>query len=455
MKMIYALIALLPLSAFAHQHDSTDRTLVSLRSTDEVKAYLRSQHVDILGVNMKEGTVEAYLSAEELTKLQALKAQFQFQVPGTLLRGPDPEYMNPSEVEARLQEYAAKYPELAQLKQIGESLEKRPIWAIKISDNVAIRERSEPVAFFNGMHHAREVMTPEVTMDIVDYLLSNYNSDAAVRQWVDGNEIWVIPMFNVDGNNKVWGGESMWRKNVRDGHGVDINRNYPYAWNGCRGSSGFTWAQDYRGKSAASEPETQAMMKFASEIRPVVSISYHAYSELVIYPYGCKPRRAETADVLETVGKDIGKLLDYTPGTSWETLYSVDGGDIDWLYNELQTLPYVIEVSSTKEGFQPDYAEWRDKTVLRNRAGWQYLLNRLNGPGVRGHLSAKGNEALVVEVKDATGKLFQNYRVNPDGTYHVVLNPGTYTLSFLAGTRVLESKQVTVTDRRLDLNASF
>ena len=61
----------------------------------------------------------------------------------------------------------------------------------------------------------------------------------------------------------------MWRKNTRDnngsggfdsGDGVDINRNYPYKWGSCNGSSGSTWAQDYRGTAPASEPETQVMM---------------------------------------------------------------------------------------------------------------------------------------------------------------------------------------------------
>lgn len=458
MKTLLSVMLALTTAAHAHNHNhSSDQgnTLVRLTATEQVKQFLRDQSADIFGVNIKANTIEAYLTDEQLHGLKSLKAPFHFEIPSTLLRGPDSEYLDPAEVEARLRDYVAKYPELAELKQVGESLEKRPIWAIKISDNVARHELNESVAFFNGMHHAREVMTPEVTTDIVDYLLSNYSSDEKVRQWVDNNEIWVLPMFNVDGNYKVWGGENMWRKNTRNGHGVDINRNYPYAWNSCRGSSGFTWAQDYRGPSAASEPETQAMMKFVGEIRPVFSISYHSYSELVIYPYGCKPRRAETAAVIEGIGKEMGRVLDYTAGTAWETLYSVDGGDIDWMYNEMQVIPFVIEVSSDSEGFQPDYAQWRDKTVERNRAGWQLLLDRLAGPGVRGHITASNETNLLVEVKLADGTVFQTYRVNPDGTYHIVLNPGTYTLTTKSGERVLATKTVTIADRRIDLDQTL
>jgi len=452
MRLLSALTFAFPLLASAHNPapgGGEADIYVRLRASDALKAQLRAVEADITGVDIPNGTVDAILTHQQVALLRARGIVTDFALPKALLRGPDPEYADPAEIEARLKEYASKYPDLASVRVMGKSLEGRDIWAIKISDNVRTKEKTEPVVFFNGMHHAREVMTPEVTMDIVDQLLTGYNTDSKVRRWVDDNEVWVVPMFNVDGSQKVWDGSNMWRKNVRGGYGVDINRNYPYAWKSCNGSSGSRFAQDYRGDAAGSEPETQAMMKFVGEIRPVMSISYHAYSELVIYPYGCRGRRAETATVVEKLGKDIAGVLGYTPGTSWETLYSVDGGDIDWLYNEMQVIPYVIEVSSSREGFQPDYAEWRDKTVEKNRAGWQLMLNRAAGPGIRGVLA--NGQGSVVEVRDAQNALVQNYRVNPDGSWHVVLQAGTYQLSFKDGERVVRSQTVTVSDKRVNL----
>src|SRR5690606_27444294 len=116
----------------------------------------------------------------------------------------------------------------------------------------------------------------------------------------------------------------------------DINRNYPVGWNSCNGSSGRTWAQDYRGESPASEPETQVMMSFVTKIRPVFNISYHSYSELVIFPYGCSPKNAK--GMVEKIGHELGKALDYKAGTAWELLYNADGGDIDWMYHDLGVL---------------------------------------------------------------------------------------------------------------------
>jgi hypothetical protein len=298
------------------------------------------------------------------------------------------------------------------------------------------------------MHHAREVMGPEIALDIIETLLTKYGKDSKVTHWVDSTEIWVLPMFNVDGNHIVWTDDNMWRKNARENYGVDINRNYPYAWGSCNGSSGSKWAQDYRGESAGSEPETKVMMNLVKEIRPVFDISYHSYSELVIYPMGCRGKRTQNADVVERIGKEIGSKLSYTAGTAWETLYSVDGGDIDWMYSEYQVIPYVIEVSSSADGFQPDYSK-RDSTVELNRGGWQLLLDRLDGPSIHGMVSTQTKSEtdfnVKVQKKDTNGyKDYMTYKGNPDGSFNLILNPGDYRL-IVSGAKIkTASKDVSV-----------
>jgi hypothetical protein len=355
---------------------------------------------------------------------------------------------------------------LVRIESIGKSVQNRDIWAIKISDNPDERELDEPRILFNAMHHAREVMSTEVALDIVDYLVTRYGTDPQVTRWVEGNEIWVVPMLNVDGNNKVWTADSMWRKNVKSGHGVDINRNYPYAWGACNGSSGSTSSDTYRGPSAGSEPETQALMSLVARVQPVFDISFHSYSELVLYPYGCDGRRSETSEVVEKIGREMARVLrrdsgngSYTAGTSWETLYSVDGGDIDWMYDTHNVIPYVIEVSSSSQGFQPPY-RWRQPTVERVRAGWQLLFTKLEQSGVRGVVTDDAGRALpqtmvtVQSMAPSAKALPVTWRVKTDGTYHLVLNPGMYRLKFELGDRS-SVKEVTVGAERVEVDVQL
>lgn len=410
-------------SAFAN-----DGMIVRFDLTDSMKTFLRANEFDITGVNYNTNEIEAFLTPEELKIIEAQKANIKFSYPQKLSLNPDSEYKNPNEIEDFIHAIHAKYPAITEIKSIGKSFEGRDIWAIKISDNADLDEQ-EPVFFVNGMHHAREVMTPEITTDMVEYLTSNYGKNTEVTSWVNNSEIWVIPMLNVDGNNKMWTEDSMWRKNTRNGFGVDINRNYPTGWNSCNGSSASTGAQDYRGAGPGSEPETQAMMNFVASVKPVFSISYHSYSEIVLYPFGCKPRKTPVDEAVESIGAEIAKKLDYKPGTPWELLYNADGGDIDWMYVEHQVIPYVIEVNSTFAGFHPNFARWRNKTVERNRPGWMHLLTKLQGPSLQG-VVAVGDYQVIKIMKAGDTKISQTYKINPDGSYYVILKPGTYDVSF-------------------------
>lgn len=306
------------------------------------------------------------------------------------IRKPDQEYKKPADVERILLDTQLKYPELAVVEVIGKSSEGRNINAIHLTNHKI--QGPKTAVIFDAMHHAREIMTPEVALDIVDYLTKNYATDEKVKKWMDSYSIWVVPQVNPDGNHKVWTSSSMWRKNNRGGYGVDNNRNYPYAWNTCNGSSGSKSSETYRGDKPASEPETNALMDLAKKVRPMFNISYHSTSEIVIYPMGCRPKHIPEADraVYEKVGRELANTLvkdsgqgKYQPGTAYELLYNVDGGSIDWMYDFDKIMAFVIEMNSSSQGFQPSYKKWRDSTVLRQRAGWMYILGRMSGPGIK------------------------------------------------------------------------
>ena len=455
-------IVIFSLNSFASAEQSSFinknwKFLASIKSNNFEKTFekLTSLNIDIAGVNIDAKEIDVLINDYDYQNLENNKKNFDKiiikEVKG-ISKGPDEEYKNPEEIEMIVEDFATRFPNITKRVSIGKSLEGRDIWAIKISDNPEIDEEDEPTALFNSMHHAREVMSPEVSIDIIETLLTGYGVDSQITNWVDSNVIWVLPMFNVDGNNRMWNEDKWWRKNARGNYGVDLNRNYPTGWNKCSGSSGWKYAQDYRGPSPASEPETQAMMNFISEIRPVFDISYHSYSELVIYPFGCKGERTATREVVEKIGKELGAMLNYKAGTAWELLYNADGGDIDWMYDTFQVIPFVIELNSNSEGFQPSYAKWRDKTVIKNRVGWQHLLNRLSQNGLRGKFSINNiavDDYFIKIYKENETTTFQTYKGHKTGLYHLVLNPGKYNLEFIVNNQIVKKENVTI-----DMNLS-
>ncbi len=376
---------------------------LSLKAAQEKKYYvevpfkgiqtlrdLEAQGFDIGGIDRAKQTVSIVVREGQMPKTHSMKVVSRREVDRL-----DAGYKKPADIEKFMADTAANYPELANVEVFGKSTEGRPLYVMHLTSTIAPPPAGGKQAiFFDSMHHAREVMTAEVGVDIIDYLTKNYATDAKVQKWMNSYDIWVIPMLNPDGNNKVWTSDNMWRKNTNGANGTDINRNYPFGWNSCGGSSSSPFAQDYHGTSAGSEVETKAIMNLATRIHPKIALSYHSYSELVIYPYGCSGEHIKGSDaaIYEGAGKELASKLPrengsgtYDVGTPYELLYDVDGGSEDWLYDSLKTMAFVIEMNSTSAGFQPSFAKFRDKTVKAQRAGWQYLLDRMEGPGVTGN----------------------------------------------------------------------
>ena len=214
--------------------------LGSIQGNNMLETFKQLSHmdIDIAGVDSDRKIIDVLMTDYDYQNLTKKGFDVIINEAKGISRGPDPEYKNPEEIERIVTEFADRFPHLTKKVSIGKSLEGRDIWAIKISDNPEVDENQEPKILFNSMHHAREVMTPEVSLDIIETLLNGYGGELNITNWVNSYEIWVIPMFNVDGNNKMWTVDSWWRKNARGGYGVDLNRNYPTGWNKCNGSSG-------------------------------------------------------------------------------------------------------------------------------------------------------------------------------------------------------------------------
>ena len=401
---------------------------------------LAEMHLDLAAVNTRNETADFVGGMDVFDGLKA--AGFDPVIVWSSTDHPTEalsDYLDPTEVATRFSNYEGLFPSLAKKYQIATTSEGRAVWAMKISDNVALEE-DEPVVFFDCQHHAREVMTEEICVDIVDYLLNQYNADPKVKAWVDNHEIWVIGTINPDGSNTVFTSDTSWRKNRRvngDGsYGVDINRNYPFAWGACGGSSNTPSAEDYRGPSASSEPETTGYVALARTHRPSLAVSYHSSSEFVLHPYGCdnvftpenRLERDLSSDLAARLVNDAGSGW-YEYGTSWELLYAVDGGMKDWFYGEIGASAWTIEVSSDNQGFQPDYATWRNSTVERNRPGWQYVLDRIDGSAVYGHVTNACTGAPLVatvgldEVVYSNGETPRLTEVN-FGRFHWLTTPG-------------------------------
>lgn len=278
-----------------------------------------------------------------------------------------------AEVILELDSMKLLYPNLITSKvSIGNTIENRPTYMVKISDNPQVDE-NEPEILYTALHHARE---PEGMMQMIYfmyYLLENYSTNPSVQYLVNNRELYFIPVVNPDGyeynrtTNPSGGG--MWRKNRRNNgggiYGVDLNRNYgPYAyWNSSNGGSSTSPSSDtYRGTAPFSEPETNNIKNFLATRKLKNALNYHTYGNYLIFPYGALNRETPDSLIFREYAIDMTNYNNYTYGTDLQTVnYSTRGNSDDYFYdgdivlNSGKIFAMTPEVGTT--GFWPSQAE--------------------------------------------------------------------------------------------------
>ncbi len=275
-------------------------------------------------------------------------------------------YYTYSEIVASLDSMIAHYPNIISQKySIGTSHEGRTLWAVKISDNPNIQE-NEPATGFDALVHAREPQSMATLMYFMWYLLENYGTDPVVTYLVNNREIYCTPVFNPDGyeyNRTTYpGGGGMWRKNRRNNggsYGVDLNRNFSYMWGyDNSGSSPTPSSETYRGPSAFSEPEAQAVRDHIIGKGIKTYFNMHSYQDAILYPWGYIDAYTPDSVTYREFASDMAALNGYSYGNSSDILgYPSNGSVRDWLYGEQvlknKIFGYTIEIGNYSDNFWP------------------------------------------------------------------------------------------------------
>ncbi|WP_439886817.1 M14 family zinc carboxypeptidase [Pseudomonas sp. MBLB4123] len=269
---------------------------------------------------------------------------------------------------------ASSKPNLAQWLDVGDSWEKRnnlgghDMRVLKLTNQAKTGDK--PKLFINSAIHAREYTTAALTLDFARWLVDGYGEDADATWILDHHEVHIMLMANPDGRKKAETGLS-WRKNTNQNYcgassnsrGADLNRNFTFGWNSTngQGSSGSQCNDTYRGPSAGSEPEIQALENYVRSLWPDrrgpgkndgapsdtsgIHLDIHSYSELVLWPWGDTSSPAPNGSALQTLGRKFAFFNGYSPQQSIG-LYPTDGTSDGISYGELGVAAYTFELGT-------------------------------------------------------------------------------------------------------------
>lgn len=247
-----------------------------------------------------------------------------------------------------MDDLAENYPGICRLDTIGQSVDGRPILAMKITDQPDVRE-PEPVFYYTSTIHGDETSGFMLLLRLTDYLVRNYGQDELTTRLVDNIEIWINPLANPDGtygsSDSAVSNPQRWNAN-----GVDLNRNFPGLTGGI---------VDY-------EPETLGQMHFMQDIHPLLSANIHDGSEVFNYPWDTWERlHADDAwyiwagrkyvDTVQARAIPLQYMSDQNNGiTNGYQWYSIDGGRQDYVNYYLHGREVTLELSREKNP-SPDF----------------------------------------------------------------------------------------------------
>jgi carboxypeptidase T len=354
-------LCLNPIPTWSHGNIESTTQWVAVRAKDKVaRTKLINQGLSIESVvdDMSYG----FAPESIVKKIIASGAEVTAHFPAdtfTKLDFPaeDAIYHNYGEMAQALADLADKYPTMVHRFSLGKTIEGRDIWGVRLNPHVedASTVTALPGIVFMGGHHAREHLSMELPMLYAEHLASNYGKDPVITDLMDKRDIYFIPMVNADGAefDVATGSYKMWRKNrkINAGNancpGVDLNRNYGFQW-GTGGSSTNACSDVFMGAQSFSEPETQAVKRFV-ESRPNLKIllSFHTYSELILYPWGHKYdpiTNARDLATYEKMARTMATWNGYTPQQSSD-LYIASGDTTDWSYGTLGIFSFTFELS--------------------------------------------------------------------------------------------------------------
>ena len=442
-----------------------EEILVSVKNPSrELLNWVQKQHIEI--IVFKEGVrLDLVLNEEELGFIEAKKYEYEILSTEEMRMRDIEGYRNYEDLTNELQQIAADYPEITSLTSLGNStcydyyLEgnnnysdfQYQIWCLKLSDNPQENE-DEPNIFYAAEIHAREPISLEVDMYILNYLVSNYGISDSVTNWIDNTQIWFIPLMNPDGHKLVTEGwHTMHRKNMRDNDGdgfpdystvdgVDLNRNFGYVW-GSNGASDNSSSSIYHGPNAWSEQEIVYVRDLIYAHKFYAGITYHSYGEDVLYPLGHLPGACsldhEIMDDLATeMANSIPKIGGsgyYTPMQAVDFGYTCQGTMGDWGYAEQRIFAFTIELATT---FIPP-ASQVEQICEDNLEAALIMLDRINRSVVTGNVTDENDNPIIAEIIvpeiDSVEGMTEVEPVRSDSTfgrYYRLLLPGEYTFRF-------------------------
>ncbi|KAL0968650.1 hypothetical protein UPYG_G00269670 [Umbra pygmaea] len=312
-----------------------------------IKSFLEAEHIEY---SVMISDLQVMLDEEQEQMLSAARSA----APRSSDNFDYSNYHTIAEIYAFQDMLVAEFPNLVSKIVIGQSYEGRPLTVLKFSTGGT----NKPGIWLDTGIHSREWVTQASGTWFAKKIVTDYGREASLTAILDKMDIFLEIMTNPDGFAFTQTSNRMWRKTRKPNSGsrcvgTDPNRNWDAGFGG-PGSSAEPCSETYRGPRANSESEVKSIVDFVrshGNLKAFVSI--HAYSQMLLYPYGYTKTPCKEQNELHKLAKkaitDLASLYgtSYRYGSIINTIYQASGGTIDWTYNQGIKYSYSFELRDT------------------------------------------------------------------------------------------------------------
>lgn len=390
---------------------NTERVIqIEIPNHDAV--YQLQDKVDLAIIDVSDNFVTAYADDARIKELEALGYKVTILIS---------DYQQ--ELEKILQAYHSypqvcsimtvinqSYPGITKLDTLGFSILGRPILAMKVTDNPAIEE-PEPEIRLVGAHHGNEKISTEITLAFLQYLTDSYALNPQVQYLVDNREIWLIPIFNVDGHVA---------NRRTNNNSVDLNRDYGYMWSGSGSSPG-----------PFSQPETKLMRLHSEANNIALEYEYHSTASYVNYLWDHHPKDPPDSGLIISISQ---RYADSTYGSSTTRLTKINGYDWYVVRGSAQDALFGVwgGFATTIETRYPSAQAQVDSICIANRRALLDMIT-LAENGIEGTVKdSLTNQPLFALVQFTDPIRWFVYTDPIVGDFHKMVEPGVYTVKVSA-----------------------
>ncbi|XP_022622947.1 carboxypeptidase B [Seriola dumerili] len=317
----------------------------------DVDIRVPAMYLDMVYTILQQNDMEHVILIDDLQT--AVEAQAQ---------GPTPrahsytKYNSWDKIQSWISSIASSNNGLISKQVIGNTYEGRPMTVLKLGRRSS---STKPAIFMDCGIHAREWISPAFCQWFVKEALSTYGQDSQMTSLLNEMDVFVLPVFNIDGYDYTHKSNRMWRKtrSRKSGSsciGTDPNRNFNAGW--CTtGASSNPCSDTFCGYSPESEIEVKNVANFIRRNKSIIKayITVHSYSQLLLFPYSYTFELAATHSELLKVAEGASAALRslygtrYTSGPGAATIYPAAGGSDDWAYDLGVKYSYTFELRDT------------------------------------------------------------------------------------------------------------